>query len=205
MNKATIVNIYKHKITHKNLKGKLKKQIIFSVSIFSILLCAVCYSKIFLAEKTNSVYRQASAIYNPLSKLYNEEDDAIFINNLNALILSKDLHFILPVRSGDIKVTNGDVIITVQDSIMVYAPEGGIVAECGVSNFNTKYIKIMHNESIYSIIDNVEVIGCEKGDVVKKGREIATATPNSAIKISIYNNNEKLLNLSVVKNNIEWM
>ena len=87
---------------------------------------------------------------------------------------------------------------------MIYAAESGIITECGESNFGTKYIKIMHNENIYSVVDNVAVIGCNVGDVVKKGREIAIGNTGDVIKFSVFKDGIMQTNLKVNKNIIEW-
>ncbi len=204
MNKAEIVNMYKHKIIHKNLKGKLKKQVVFSLCIFGVLASVLSYFKIFMNKNMEQIFTSASQVFNPLSGLYNENESAIFINS-GSYIFTKDLEFCLPVKSGKVEVKNNEVNITVQDSIMVYACEGGIVTECGISNSGSKYIKIMHSESIFSIVDNVDVIGCDQGDVVKKGREIGTCTPNSIVKISFFKDEKIAENIVVEKNVIKWM
>ena len=205
MNKATIMRVYKQNIVHKNLKGKLKKQVVFSLCVFGILISCLSYVKIFMSDKVDEFYAEAGHVFNPIIGLYNENESAIFISNNNAFVASKDLVFTLPVRSGEVNINNGVICMTVQDSIMVYATEGGIVSECGIANNNTKYIKIIHSENIYSIVENVDVIGCEKGDIVKKGREIATSAPKSVVKISFFENNKIVTNVKVDKNIISWM
>lgn len=204
MQKAVVLNVYQRKIINKNVKNKLKKQVIFSIVCFCFLVSQTMCAKVFLDEKANGLITSASKLFNPLIELYSEDEEGYFVNNANAFVASQELTFMFPVRTGEVEVLDGEVLFKVNESIMVYAPEGGIVTECGISNFNTKYIKIMHNEHVFSIIDNVDVIGCNEGDIVKKGREIATAVQNNVIKLKIFNNEENIKNLSIEKNNIIW-
>lgn len=204
MNKAVIVNVYKHKIVHKNIKHKLKKQVIFSVSVFCFLLSILTYAKIFLDNSVSDIFGQATKVFNPISELYSEENGGVFVGGNAYFILTKDLEFSLPVRSGEYVINNGEISFTIKESIMIYAAESGIITECGESNFGTKYIKLMHNENIYSVVDNVAVIGCNVGDVVKKGREIAIGNTGDVIKFSVFKDGIMQTNLKVNKNIIEW-
>ena len=204
MGKAKIINVYKVNYLHKNIKHKLKKQVVFSAACFCLIALSLCYFKVFMGDSVTGIFDMAAQVFNPITKLYSEENGGVFVNAENVYIASKDLAFTIPVRTSEIEVNNGEILFTVKDSIMVYSPEGGIVTEVGESNFGTKYIKILHNENIYSIIDNVDVIGCEVGDIVKKGREIATASYENVVKLSIFKDGLIVENLKVVKSNIEW-
>ena len=204
MQRAIVLSINQRKIKNKNNKNKLKRQLIFSVVCFCLLVSQVMYARLFLGENINSIIVSASKVFNPLVQLYSEEQDGYFVSNKNIFVANYELSFMLPVRTNDVTVLDGEIALKIKDSIMVYAPEGGIITECGESNFHTKYIKIMHNEHTFSIIDNLDVIGCNVGDIVKKGRELATAKQDSVIKLSIYFENQKIQNLQVEKNIISW-
>ena len=87
---------------------------------------------------------------------------------------------------------------------MVGACEAGIVEEVGTTNDGIKYIKIKHCLDIYSLIENVDMIGVAKGEVVKRGQDIATAKTGNTVTLRLFEGDTQLTNIKVEQSKIIW-
>ena len=86
---------------------------------------------------------------------------------------------------------------------MVKACEDGIVTGLGVLPTGEKYIEIKHNASVVTRYLNIDITGVVINQLVKKGKDIATAKPNEYLKLSVFIEGVSQ-NLSVNKNQVVW-
>ena len=175
MKKVEVVGLHKNNIVHKNMKHKLRKQLIFSVVFFCFLMFSLLYG----SYVNSSLSEVCKDVFSPIAELYNSDNSATFVNASNYYV--KDKKFIVPIRTSLVENVNGIIHFTVQESIMVYAPASGIVAEEGTTSSGKRYIKIKHSDTCHSVIENVDVVGVCVGDGVKQGKEIATAKTDSVV------------------------
>lgn len=202
MKKLQIVNMYKNNIVLKNQKNKLRQKTLISSVIFCLLIFSCCYFKVVGGSSANTWYDSVQSVYNPTSQLYNSEGEIVFTNNANMLVTSGS--FDLPIVSGDISVQNNQIHIEPKGSIIVTTPCPGVVDEVGVTNDGKKYIKIKHTSKIYSVIENIETVAVEKGQIIRRGDAIATANENKIVVITVYKNKKPIENLRVEDNKIVW-
>lgn len=202
MKKLQIINMYKNNIVYKNYKNKLRRNTLISSVVFCILLFTCCYVKIVGGANADGWYTDVNAVYNPITKLYNDEENIIFTNNDN--VITNNGTFVLPLISSNINVINNQIEIVPVENIMCIAPCSGIVEEIGKTSDGNKYIKIKHSTKLTSIIEGVVTFGVEKGNIVKQGENIATANHNKKIVFSIYKNGKIVENLRIEKNHILW-
>jgi DNA-binding protein len=94
--------------------------------------------------------------------------------------------------------------LVVNNSIMVKSSESGVVEEVGVSLNGVKYIKIKHCLDVQSVIENVDIIGVQEGEIVKKGQDIATAVEGQKIVMKLYVQDVKLTNIELNQSKIVW-
>ena len=87
---------------------------------------------------------------------------------------------------------------------MVVAPEDGIIKEIGYLPNGEKYIEIMHAKNVTTKIENIYITGVVSGQVVAKGKDIATVKLGDVVRFSIYENDIKQTNILINKNQIEW-
>ncbi len=197
--KVLILSIKKNEIIQQ--KRKIKRNYLFNLSFIFICLFTLLFSSsnsIFSNIKSNMVQ-----IYNPVNSLYSDNSDIVFTNS-NAL--NKDtLNFIVPIKGSNIEVdSNGTIVMNVVSYIIVTSIESGIVEETGITNDGIKYIKIRHNANVYSLIENVDIIGINKLDTVKSGQDIATAKVGDKVYLQIFKDDNKITNLKIDQNKIIW-
>jgi len=143
-------------------------------------------------------------VYNPVNSLYNDTINVIFTSS--AMTLEKDsLDFIIPIKGSLIDIdSDGTISFAVDKSIMVMSPESGVVDEISISNDGIKYIKIRHTLEMYTIIQNLDIVGVSVGEAVKKGQDIAIAKEGSIVKMQILENNIPLIQLKINQSKIVW-
>jgi len=143
-------------------------------------------------------------VYNPVNSLYNDTSNVIFTSS--AMTLEKDsLDFIIPIKGSLIDIdSDGTISFAVDKSIMVMSPESGVVDEISISNDGIKYIKIRHTLEMYTIIQNLDIVGVSVGEAVKKGQDIAIAKEGSIVKMQILENNIPLIQLKINQSKIVW-
>ena len=140
-------------------------------------------------------------IYNPVNSLYSDNSNIIF-TSANA-IDRESLNFVIPITGSEYSVkSSGDIRIVVDKSIMVKSIENGVVDEIGVTLDGIKYIKVLHCMNIYSLIENVGIVGVEEGDVIKKGQDIATAREGDVVTLKIFDGDIQLSNIKINQSKI---
>ena len=202
MKKLLIINMYQNNILHKDYKNKLRKNTVISSVVFCVLLFCCSYVKIVGGSSVNEWYTEVSSVYNPITKLYNEEDNMIFTNNDN-IIISNGV-FVLPLFSSKVDIVNNQIEIMPIENIMVVAPCAGIIEEIGKTSEGKKFIKIKHSTKITSVIEGLETFGVEKGNVVKQDETIATAGCKNKIVFTVFKNGKNVENLRIDKNHVLW-
>lgn len=192
MKRANIINLYKHNIIHRNIKNKQRKDFYFAFSIFAVVLFLSSYLYF-----VNESVEKSVEVVNPISELYRDVEVASFVNG-------GVVNIILPIKSSKCEVMDNVINITVTDSIMVYAPASGVVESVDDLN-GKKTIKIKHSETLATVVENIDIVGVKVGDVVKQGKEIATASTGMIVKLYVIENNKVVNNLSLNKSYVKWV
>lgn len=200
MNKVMILGVYKHEIICKKRTRKTRKNyLIYLSSIVIFLILSLSFGGSELKQVVNSM----AYIYNPVNSLYNDNSDIVFTNG--SVLNVESLNFVVPIKSAEFDVLqNGTIIFKPVKSIMVTACESGVVDGVGVTNDGVKYIKIKHTADIYSLIENVDIVGVQENEIVKKGQDIATCKLGEKLTFQLFNGDIKLMNLQVDKSKIIW-
>jgi hypothetical protein len=142
-------------------------------------------------------------IYNPVNSLYSDSSNIVFTSIYS--INKETLDFVIPIIGAHTIVEdNGDIVMTVGNSIMVKAIESGVVEEVGTTLDGIKYIKVFHCLDVHSVIENVDIVGVAVGDVLKKGQDIATAIEGSLVTLKLFDTNSQIRNLSIHQSKIVW-
>ena len=199
MKKAEIICLKRNEI--KKLKKRYKKRYMIG-SLFAISLMLII-NFVLTGDSLQSLMARVSYVYNPVNSLYNDNSSAIFTSG--AILEKEALNFIIPIKTTNYQVeTTGELFFDVVNSVMVMACEDGVVQEVGVTLDGVKYIKIKHTMSVYSILENVDIVGVVEDDIVKKGQDIATSIQGAKIKLKIYENDMIVSNLKINQSKIVW-
>ncbi len=191
---AEIIKINQLIIGNKNKKNnKIKIKPWYAI----IVLVCMCTITMFSNNMRVSVLRA----YNPVSSLYSDESKAVFTS---ARMNKNWEDFLLPVVTGDVVIDNGNVYMIPTNSIMVYAVEDGIVEDKGTSLDGIKYIKIKHSEDVMSVITNVDIVGVAKGDIVRRGQNIASCKIGERVTLQLYDNDVQITSLSISQSKLVW-
>ena len=173
------------KIVMKKMKKLLSFVLVFSFGDSGIRSMGVSMSK----------------IYNPVNSLYSDNSDIVFTNGT---LSGENLSFFVPVVGNYEIIGDGTVVFTIKNSIMVKSSESGIVKEIGISNNGVKYIKIKHSENIWSLIENLDIVGVTENQVVKRGQDIATARVGESVRFLLFKNNNQISNIKIENTKIVW-
>ena len=191
--KAILLNIKKNEIVIK-FKKKRHYSRLFVLPIIAILFC---FSFNLFGMKNMGL--TMSKIFNPVNSLYNDNSDVIFTGG-NLTIND----FSVPLMGANYKIENGTIYFEVKSSIMVKSCGSGIVDEVGISIDGVKYIKIKHSEEIWSLYQNVDILGVQKDQIVKKGQDIATAKVGALVVFQMFNGDAKINNIKINSTKIIW-
>ncbi len=196
--KAKILSIKQNIIVvrgSKRSKGSLLIPLC-SFLIVSILLCMSIES-----VGINQIASSMCRVYNPVNSLYNDNSSLVFAS----AGISTNADFTLPIVSNKYEILgNGNIVIEVVNSIIVKSLENGSVEETGISNDGVKYIRIMHSLDLYTVIENVDIVGVKEFDKVKKGQEIATAKLSEKIIVKIFYCGNQVTNIKINQSKIIW-
>jgi len=192
--KVVVLSLTKNEIVIRKIR-KTKSKLSLSIILSSIFIVV---GVIFLSSVNFG--KQVAYVYNPVNSLYNDNSNVVFTGG----VLSEKLDFRLPVVSARVENNNGEMLFTISNSIMISASESGVILECGANNQNEKYIKIKHSENIYSIIENVDIIGVSEFDIVKRGQDIATGKLGEKIKFRIYKDDSLITDIKIDQSKITW-
>lgn len=194
--RVSILSVKKNEITI-NVRKKSKVRLNFS--IFVILAITIVFGISSGELKTIGV--SMSNIYNPVSSLYNDNSDVVFTNGL---LSSENLNFYVPIVGNYELLNDGTIVFTVANSIMVKSPEAGVIKDVGITNNGIKYVKIKHSESIWSLIENVDIVGVKENEIVSRGKDIATAKVGDCVYFQLFENDIKISNIKIESTKIVW-
>lgn len=203
MAKIKVVNLYKHNIIYKDIPKIKRKQNIMSLGVFGLLMLGCLMGRYSNFLGLNNFYNTVTTVMNPIQELYNDNVDIVFAGTDS--VSAKDLKIIIPVKCEKYEIKNGTLNMTVGDNIMLMAPESGVVEEIGTLFGGGKYIKLRLANNFYCIVENLDILGTKENEIVKKGQDIATLVKGEVVKMSLYENGQKLNNINVNKNIIEWV
>ena len=165
----------------------------------------VCFMMLFSVDNgdlrniTNSMVH----VYNPISSLYSDSGNLIFTSG--ELFNKESVDLTLPVVSSDIEIdAMGSVHIKIINSIMVKAPDSGVVEKVGVTLDGIKFVKINHSQTISTIIENVDIIAVENGVILKKGQDIATAHEGESVVLKVLQNGFQISNIKLKQSKVVW-
>ena len=202
MNVLKVNKIYKRNIKHVYAKNISKRNYIVSGLLTVVLLfCCLSINGANVSAEFNSIIAK---VYNPINQLFNDEGGIVFTGNNNVLADNKTLKFITPIKCSNITKFNGELNYEIDSNIMVVAPEAGVIKEIGVLPNNEKYIEIEHSKNIVSRIENVYIVGVVSGQIVNKGKDIATVKLGEVVRFMLFENGVKQTNLSINNNEIIW-
>lgn len=200
MKTLKVTSIKKNNVKNIYLKLERKKSIITCVtlSLFVALFSLGIVS--FGNSQINNTY---ASVYNPINTLYNNFSDVIFTSSSLNSIETKNLKLIVPVKSSSIENNSGELKFLIDNSIMVKACEDGVVSGLGVLPNGEKYVEIKHNKAVTTRYSNIDITGVVINQIVKKGKDIATAKQNEYLTLSVFVDGVSQ-NLSVNKNQVVW-
>lgn len=194
-----ILSIKENKIVYRI--ARKKGRVILPLCAFFIITFIVLFS--FGGKDIKAVGSNMGYIYDPVNSLYSDNGSIVFTS---AILQEKEsLNFIIPIVGAQSEVwEDGTILFTVGKSIMIKASEIGVVEDIGVSLDGVKYLKIRHSLEVYSVIENVDIVGVSKGNSVTKGQDIATAKTGSVLKFQIYYNDVRVTTLKLNQSKIVW-
>ncbi len=202
MKKIIISTLTKKQIKHVYLNKQNKKNYVISLAMCFVLILSVLTLK--NTTELSGYVQTCTSVYNPINPLFNESGGIVFASSKFNNVSKTNLKFITPIKCGVFEIIEGDVCFTIDSSIMVVAPEDGIIKEIGYLPNGEKYIEIMHAKNVTTKIENIYITGVVSGQVVAKGKDIATVKLGDVVRFSIYENDVKQTNIMLNKNQVEW-
>lgn len=202
MDKLTIISLKKNEIVYSKKKTYKTKNLLFSFLLFliigAVLMGTIYYTGDFGSNVSSNIVKIYSNNANQNSHDYTFDDGEMVFKS------TKNIKFGIPVKTSNFEIIGNKIKFVINESIMIKSIENGIIAEIGQNANKQKFIKIQHNDEIYSIIENFDVCGVTCNSLVKKGQDIATAKIGESIVLTIYINGTPISNLNIVKNEIIW-
>lgn len=194
-----ILSVKRNVINIKFRKEKNFKLIPFCMGFIAIFMLSFSFG----GTKIKDVGSSLMYVYNPVNSLYSDNSSIIFTSSF--LTEKENLDFVLPMSGAKVDIDkNGNINLIVGNSIMVKSTESGVVEEVGVTLDGIKFVKVKHSLDVSSIIENVDIVGVEKGDILKKGQDIATAIQGQTIVLRLYMANIQLTNIKLNQSKIVW-
>lgn len=202
INSLKVVSIIQNKYLYKVYKIKKHKlNLVLSVGVFVLCICSIFGLKTINNNYTSDIVSAVTYITNPINPLYSDMGDIVFTSSGGVVLLNnKSNNFNVPVTYSSYKVENGVAEFT-PASPLLCSIEQGVVEDIYIIGNNIKCIKIKHSRSVYSVIENVDILGVHIGALVSKGQKLGTVNLNSSIKLCIYVNGEAK-NISINGNNV---
>lgn len=193
-NSVVLFNIKKREI--KVVKKK-KTSIIWFMFLFVV---AITMFSTVCKKDGSTINVSISGIYNPVNSLYSDNAEIVFTNG--NIVEKSSLNLTVPLRHTEYEIINNGINFFVKNNIMVTSCDNGIVEECGCTNDGIKYIKIKHSNNLITVIENLDILGVEKLQIVKAGQDIATAKPGQIVTLKILLNDIFITNLKITNNRI---
>lgn len=194
LTKKSIQHLYVKKINKHNF-------VTFGIMLLMVMLSVLGIKYI---DVFNGYDQLCTEIYNPIDALFNDNGGIVFTSKMLNNINKNNLKFVTPIKCSDISIVDDTINYVIDNSIMIIAPEDGIIKSIGYLPNGEKYIEIAHSKNIVSRLENIYITGVVTGQVVAKGKDIATARMDSVVRFSIYEDGTKISNLKLNKNVITW-
>ncbi len=194
LRKKSIQHLYVKKINKHNF-------VTFGIMLLIVMLSVLGIKYI---DVFNGYDQLCTEIYNPIDALFNDNGGIVFTSKMLNNINKNNLKFVTPIKCSDISIVDDTINYVIDNSIMIIAPEDGIIKSIGYLPNGEKYIEIAHSKNIVSRLENIYITGVVTGQVVAKGKDIATARMDSVVRFSIYEDGTKISNLKLNKNVITW-
>lgn len=194
LTKKSIQHLYVKKINKHNF-------VTFGIMLLMVMLSVLSIKYI---DVFNGYDQLCTEIYNPIDALFNDNSGIVFTSKMLNNINKNNLKFVTPIKCSDISIVDDTINYVIDNSIMIIAPEDGIIKSIGYLPNGEKYIEIAHSKNIVSRLENIYITGVVTGQVVVKGKDIATACMDSVVRFSIYEDGTKISNLKLNKNVITW-
>lgn len=194
LTKKSIQHLYVKKINKHNF-------VTFGIMLLMVMLSVLGIKYI---DVFNGYDQLCTEIYNPIDALFNDNGGIVFTSKMLNNINKNNLKFVTPIKCSDISIVDDTINYVIDNSIMIIAPEDGIIKSIGYLPNGEKYIEIAHSKNIVSRLENIYITGVVTGQVVAKGKDIATARMDSVVRFSIYEDGVKISNLKLNKNVITW-
>ncbi len=194
LTKKSIQHLYVKKINKHNF-------VTFGIMLLMVMLSVLGIKYI---DVFNGYDQLCTEIYNPIDALFNDNGGIVFTSKMLNNINKNNLKFVTPIKCSEISIVDDTINYVIDNSIMIIAPEDGIIKSIGYLPNGEKYIEIAHSKNIVSRLENIYITGVVTGQVVAKGKDIATARMDSVVRFSIYEDGVKISNLKLNKNVIIW-
>ena len=187
-----VVSLVQNKYNYRVFKRKMyKPHLVFCCAIFLVLITSLFSLKYYKNNYTSDIISTISYITNPVNPLYSDMGDIVFTSSNKLYKLNSEIsEFSVPVIYNSYKIKDNSIEFLVSGPLL-NSIQQGIVEDIYVIGNNIKCVKVKHNRNIYSVIENVDILGVNIGSLVKQGQKIATVKDNSTIKLSIYENGEQ--------------
>ena len=200
--KIKVCSLTKKSIQHLYIK-KINKHnfVTFGIMLLMVMLSVLGIKYI---DVFNGYDQLCTEIYNPIDALFNDNGGIVFTSKMLNNFNKNNLKFVTPIKCSDILIVDDTINYVIDNSIMIIAPEDGIIKSIGYLPNGEKYIEIAHSKNIVSRLENIYITGVVTGQVVAKGKDIATARMDSVVRFSIYEDGIKISNLKLNKNVITW-
>ena len=194
LTKKSIQHLYVKKINKHNF-------VTFGIMLLMVMLSVLGIKYI---DVFNGYDQLCTEIYNPIDALFNDNGGIVFTSKMLNNFNKNNLKFVTPIKCSDISIVDDTINYVIDNSIMIIAPEDGIIKSIGYLPNGEKYIEIAQSKNIVSRLENIYITGVVTGQVVAKGKDIATARMDSVVRFSIYEDGTKISNLKLNKNVITW-
>lgn len=200
--KIKVCSLTKKSIQHLYIK-KINKHnfVTFGIMLLMVMLSVLGIKYI---DVFNGYDQLCTEIYNPIDALFNDNGGIVFTSKMLNNINKNNLKFVTPIKCSEISIVDDTINYVIDNSIMIIAPEDGIIKSIGYLPNGEKYIEIAHSKNIVSRLENIYITGVVTGQVIAKGKDIATARMDSVVRFSIYEDGVKISNLKLNKNVIIW-
>ena len=187
-----VVSLVQNKYNYRVFKRKIyKPNLVFCCAIFLVLITSLFSLKYYKNNYTSDIISTISYITNPVNPLYSDMGDIVFTSNNKLYKLdSKVSEFGSPVVYNSYNINEDGVEFLVSGPLLKSVQQG-VVEDIYIIGNNIKCVKVKHSRNVYSVIENVDVLGVNIGALVKQGQKIGTVKDNSTIKLSIFENGEQ--------------
>lgn len=185
--KLRIISLKCNSIIYKQIKHKKQnKNIIFSLVIFLTILCSLFSLKFLDINNFNQIMNTAAYLQNPVNPLYSDMGNIVFTSGYSVYRLkNKELNFDVPLIYKNVNQLDNSLEFTTSTNLVLNATEDGVVSDIFMVGTNVKCIKIKHSNNVFSIIENIDILGVVNGQVVKQGQNIGMLKADSTVKMYI--------------------